>query len=398
MSVMQRKLFSSKEARTKLRDMGGIMSSFPELSGEVQRFQDGMMVEAPPVTGSGMTPANVAPITYEQWRRMTRSARQAVGLPTSEIGAQLYFNRFGAGLGLNDPSTGERLAAVTPEMLDRQRRIEFAAQGEFAGMGGEEAGPPESRVEPPRQRVAAVEGGNTSVEEPEEEPEEQPVVEPEAPGLGDLLPDAAETEGLDPDSLRARAEQRIELFRDLFGDDEPTARDRAMQFAMIGLAIAAGQSPNALTNIASGLLAGTQAMSAEEARRRGVNRELRATALESVLEEQELDRRLGADAVQRERRAANELAQMRTDAYQTALAAASDDTAMDYDSQLETPQQYATRKADEVVQFYIQSLEAGGGSPTPTVPAGISPDRIRQNPETGEVIYWDGSAWVPVNG
>ena len=47
MSVMQRKLFANKEARTKLRDMGGIMSSFPELSGEVQRFNNGMMVEAP---------------------------------------------------------------------------------------------------------------------------------------------------------------------------------------------------------------------------------------------------------------------------------------------------------------------------------------------------------------
>lgn len=295
MSVMQRKLFSSNEARTKLRDMGGIMSSFPELSGEVQRFQDGMMVEAPPVTGSGMTPANVAPITYEQWQRMSRSARQAVGLPTSEIGAQLYFNRFGAGLGLNDPSTGERLAAVTPEMLDRQRRIEFAAQGEFAGMGGEEAGPPESRVEPPRQRVAAVEGGDTNVEEPEEDPEEQPVAEPEAPGLGDLLPDAAETEGLDPDSLRARAEQRIQLFQDLFGSDEPTARDRAMQFAMIGLAIAAGQSPNALTNIASGLLAGTEAMSAAEQERRSERRSLRSAAVDSVLREIEAEREAEAD-------------------------------------------------------------------------------------------------------
>jgi hypothetical protein len=154
-----------------------------------------------------------------------------------------------------------------------------------------------------------------------------------------------------------------------------------------------------LTNLASGLLAGTQAMSEEEARRRGVSRELRATAMESVLEEQELGRRLGSDAVKREQRAAAALAEMRTDAFQEALAAASDDTAMDYDSKVETPQEYATRKADEVVKFYVQSLESGGGSPAPSAPAGVPPGaQTAKNRETGEVIYWDGSAWVPVNG
>lgn len=91
MSVMQRKLFANKEARTKLRDMGGIMSSFPELSGEVQRFQDG------------------GPITYGQWQAMSRSERANAGLPVSLLGGQLHFNRFGVGLGRNDPETGERL-------------------------------------------------------------------------------------------------------------------------------------------------------------------------------------------------------------------------------------------------------------------------------------------------
>ena len=306
MSVMQRKLFANKEARTKLRDMGGIMSSFPELSGEVQRFQDGGGVESPPVTGSGMTPANVAPITYEQWQRMSPSARRAVGLPTSEIGAQLYFNRFGVGLGLNDPSTGERFDAVTPEMLDRQRRIEFAAQGEFAGLGDAEAGPPESRVEPPRPSVAAPEQGGDGGEDAEADAEAEagvttgvPLYEQGYQRIADLMPPAPDEgdEATDTDILRRRAEERIELFQDLFGSDEPTARDRAMQFAMIGLAIAAGQSPNALTNIASGLLAGTEAMSAQEAARRGERRDLRQAAVESVLDEINAEREAAAEAL-----------------------------------------------------------------------------------------------------
>jgi hypothetical protein len=37
--------------------------------------------------------------TYEEWQGMTRTERVAAGLPTSQIGAQWYFNRFGAGIG-----------------------------------------------------------------------------------------------------------------------------------------------------------------------------------------------------------------------------------------------------------------------------------------------------------
>jgi hypothetical protein len=48
-------------------------------------------------------------ITFDQWRRMSRGERQRAGLPVSEIGGQMYFNRFGVGLGLNDPQTGERI-------------------------------------------------------------------------------------------------------------------------------------------------------------------------------------------------------------------------------------------------------------------------------------------------
>ena len=123
--------------------------------------------------------------------------------------------------------------------------------------------------------------------------------------IADLIPTSTETPDetgggeTDTPDLRARAEERIKLFQDLFGSDEPTARDRAMQFAMIGLAIAAGQSPNALTNIASGLLAGTQAMTAQEAERRKERRALRSSAVTSVLDEIEAERKAAAEAAKR---------------------------------------------------------------------------------------------------
>ena len=90
----------------------------------------------------------------------------------------------------------------------------------------------------------------------------------------------------DPDDLESLAQRRIELYRRLFGEDEPTPRDKNMQLAMIGLAIAAGQSPDALTNIAQGALTGLQAISAEEAARRERDRELRGAAVSGLLSEQ----------------------------------------------------------------------------------------------------------------
>ena len=64
------------------------------------------------------------------------------------------------------------------------------------------------------------------------------------------------------------------------GDDEDSRKKAMANLAMIGLAIAAGQSPNALTNIAQGALTGMQAMQAQEAREADLAREARLTALE----------------------------------------------------------------------------------------------------------------------
>jgi hypothetical protein len=69
--------------------------------------------------------------------------------------------------------------------------------------------------------------------------------------------------------LRSRYKEKIELFKEIYGeDDEDRARDKAMSLAMLGLAIASGQSPDALTNIAQGAMAGVQGMSEQEQARR----------------------------------------------------------------------------------------------------------------------------------
>ena len=46
MNPMTRKMFKSRDARTKLRGMGGILASSPELAQTVQQFKDGGNVDA----------------------------------------------------------------------------------------------------------------------------------------------------------------------------------------------------------------------------------------------------------------------------------------------------------------------------------------------------------------
>jgi hypothetical protein len=159
---------------------------------------------------------------------------------------------------------------------------------------------PEPEAQDEEQRVAAPEGGTEETEDPGMTRGTPLYDDPQYQRIEELMPPPPEEgdETADRDTLRDRAEARIELFRDLLGEDEPTARDRAMQFAMIGLAVAAGQSPNALTNIANGLLAGTQSMTEQEAARRGRDRELRASAVNSVFEELAAQRNIESDRIE----------------------------------------------------------------------------------------------------
>jgi hypothetical protein len=86
--------------------------------------------------------------------------------------------------------------------------------------------------------------------------------------------------------LRSRYEETLALFKDVYGvDDNDQARDKAMSLATIGLAIAAGQSPNALTNIAQGLLVGTQGIAKRREATRERETKLRIAALETAAEQ-----------------------------------------------------------------------------------------------------------------
>jgi hypothetical protein len=309
---LARKLFQSRDAREKLRGMGGIMASSPQLAQTVAKFQEG---------GSVRTP------TYSEWLQMSRAERRRAGLPESFIGGQMYFNRFGVGMGMNDPETGVRI----PPALS----AEEAAMGEFGGLppymvepGGTVDEPaPGAGLFPPSPGEMAFDLGEAvgfgpalaqaGIERPAPrgvEAEEQ-VVDPTPPSMTEEVPEeervpAPETEEPPPPAAPAASipetgaaiasgdfdttyEQMLARLETVMGERDVDSRQKAMaNLAMIGLAIAAGQSPDALTNIAQGALTGLQGIQQAEAAERATEREMRLTALKMAAEDVSLTRRL----------------------------------------------------------------------------------------------------------
>lgn len=78
------------------------------------------------------------------------------------------------------------------------------------------------------------------------------------------------------------------------GADEDKKKKAMANMAMIGLAIASGQSPNALTNIAQGALAGMQGIQKAEAADEAMQRELELAAIEMAQEDVQLNKRLAS--------------------------------------------------------------------------------------------------------
>ena len=191
----------------------------------------------------------------------------------------------------------------------------------------------------------------------------------------------------DPDDLESLAQRRIELYRRLFGEDEPTPRDKNMQLAMIGLAIAAGQSPDALTNIAQGALTGLQAISAEEAARRERDRELRTAAVSGVLSEQ-ADARKETLAQRQER-----IERYNKGRQEILVAALSDTTALAINDPAER-YAYAEQVADQWAAANFPDL-VGAPATVPTQRQHQEGD-VRTNPTTGESVVLRNNQWVPM--
>jgi len=346
MAVMNRKLFADRQARNTLRNMGGIMASYPELIETVQTFQNGTMVNAPlvptirpsedllleaervltaPVPSFEVGPSgDLTPEGRSRTRQITVGTMPYLYDP----GTGRVFRMDGSAVTEQEQARANEIIGSSPEVQAQIEAPELATQSMLEDQARRalrdyeravETGSPSGverareRLDEARERLTAptppfrpAETEDTMPAEEATQPPARPLTEEEVLRMAPQM--EAETEADDAvrianqnlevdenvrpdpnenrDDLRSRYEDRLKLFQEVLGGaDEQTAQDKAMQLAMIGLAIAAGQSPDALTNIAQGALTGLTAMSEQEAARRAQDAELRASALESVLDE-----------------------------------------------------------------------------------------------------------------
>lgn len=128
--------------------------------------------------------------------------------------------------------------------------------------------------------AAPVETAKTDTPVAETPVAETPVADAGAPVV-DTTPPAPtiDVDLNDPSTYDTDFDEMMRRLGGATGKEDKSSRQKAMaDLAMIGLAIAAGQSPDALTNIAQGALTGMKAIRAEDAAKDAVASETRALA------------------------------------------------------------------------------------------------------------------------
>jgi len=335
------------DARNRLRSMGGIMASSPELMQAAQGFQVGGVATAPPLldtTDEARAPRAFAGLSGEEllaearrdvvadlidtsnptpFQEDIRQIREQMDLGAflKDISTDIGFGKYGAsghragqilgGVGdyfFRTPEEGEAASAArehartvrswyeSPEARDlfaqnpelREEagndpmgfydRVVLGAAAEAAALetaDAEDAAADEfERLRRARPSLAP--------EDDEGSIEPQPLTQEQVDKVTSLIEEGPTRKK----DLRSRYEETLSLFKDVYGvDDNDQARDKAMSLATIGLAIAAGQSPNALTNIAQGLLVGTQGIAKRREATRERETKLRIAALETAAEQ-----------------------------------------------------------------------------------------------------------------
>jgi hypothetical protein len=325
---LARKLFQSRDAREKLRGMGGIMASSPRLAETVAKFNLGGDVTVP-VVGPGQEPARATYMgvdfaIFPDGRVVNTLSNQEVTEAQDPNGIlrrtiQSLASGELAALGISP----EVAATLSPEEIEdivgfeditspmRERFAEVAPPFEDAGPSGVGTFVAETfmpgRAEEARTRRAV----SREIAEPAVDPAAQVVED----AVAEVLPSDPVSEGetetprdpapavlTGPEDTGAAIgrgdfdttyEQMLARLQGVMGTEDKGSREKAMaNLAMIGLAIAAGQSPDALTNIAQGALIGMKGIQEAEAAETAREREMRLEAMRLAAADVDLTRRL----------------------------------------------------------------------------------------------------------
>jgi hypothetical protein len=474
MDPLMRKLFQPREAREKLRGMGGIMSSSPQLASTVAKFNVGGHIQAMPPQRSDLGGAMPLASAIHgpsgmMYGEMSTQELSALANGGDRLAAEVLMmlqppagEQAGQGSGgFSLSNVGPNLETLTAPFIGTSRdaqRAEIEAQladqnlseferealearllglsgegfiadagnmvrdslgriisapGRIAGAGLSAIGATNAGAalleaydagyydsNSPRYRDASQptdSGAPAPAETPEDEARRMllrqdrraatPVDEADADPVADpeTTPDDnqdAPLENLDPndpDTFDTTYDKMLTRLQSVMGTKDEDSRQKAMaNLAMIGLAIAAGQSPDALTNIAQGALTGVKAIREDQAAAKEQDKALRMAALTAALNMEQGTRTTEATAARDERKFQNDLelerekarlgvgggsafnrAELPIEVYTTALNENRKSTTLDVPEGLET-EAYAKRLAAEQALTQIQGLIAAG--------------------------------------
>lgn len=211
---------------------------------------------------------------------------------------------------------GDTLATAVPEELPANLRpagVQRPLESALSARGGARpegpaAGMPADRAMP---RPAGIGGAR-----PEGPAAGMPAVEATAPapgtpalgpafertgrGRGPLITNPAEVAaGLNAPDPAVREKTAADFMQEYMANaPKYEGADKKLMHAMIGFAIAAGDSPNAMTNIANGLLAGSEMMMKDKAEKAAFDRQIQLNAMQYGLEGVAKEREKGRPELQ----------------------------------------------------------------------------------------------------
>jgi hypothetical protein len=476
MDPLMRKLFQPREAREKLRGMGGIMSSSPQLASTVAKFNVGGHIQAMPPQRSDLGGAMPLASAIHgpsgmMYGEMSTQELSALANGGDRLAAEVLMmlqppagEQAGQGSGgFSLSNVGPNLETLTAPFIGTSRDAsahrskhswrtqnlseferealedtangsspyftlraclmqsetlsvdvsarQVALRGLDSAIGATDAGAALLEAydagyydsNSPRYRDASQptdSGAPAPAETPEDEARRMllrqdrraatPVDEADADPVADpeTTPDDnqdAPLENLDPndpDTFDTTYDKMLTRLQSVMGTKDEDSRQKAMaNLAMIGLAIAAGQSPDALTNIAQGALTGVKAIREDQAAAKEQDKALRMAALNAALEMEQGTRTIEATAARDDLKFDRDvvLAGLRGDSgrnpraiedfvqnvYTEALKAASGVARPDDMVEGENPEAYAARKRKHSRQYMGQQFPAYGGTAVP---------------------------------
>ena len=298
MAVNDRKMFRRRDARNQLRQMGGIMSSSPELMATIQKFNLGGRVDlsqparniaVPPTMiqdflGTGAVPsANAAPAPANGPLYPQPSTVPGVS-PKSEV------NPLGRPLTLAEAdtvSTSETFFPAPSEMLAPGTADEPMGEGVVEGYRTRTARSTEPPPAPTITETSALLEPITVGQEMRTYAQQLMNSGADQTDINDkILEMIGEKEQGKQISVEERYEKNRALYEKVLGEDpEQDRKIDGYNLAMMGFMIAAGDSPNALTNIARGAAKGAERMQMTAEKRQERRRRIKELGLTQAIQD-----------------------------------------------------------------------------------------------------------------